>query len=35
MWMILELEFPRRGFVRLDTSDQLLHELRVEMDRTE
>jgi len=35
MWMILELEFPRRGFVRLDPSDQLLHELRVEMDRTE
>ena len=34
IWMILELEFPRRGLVRLDPSDQLLHELRVEMDRT-
>lgn len=35
MWMILELEFPRRGFVRLDPTDRLLHELRVEMDRTD
>lgn len=35
IWMIMELELPRRGLVRLDPQDQLLHELRVEMDRTE
>lgn len=33
LWMILELEFPRRGMIRLDPTDQLMHELRTEMDR--
>jgi hypothetical protein len=33
IWMIMELELPRRGMVRLDPNDKLLHELRVEMDR--
>lgn len=28
IWMILELEFPRRVFVRLDPTDQFMHELR-------
>lgn len=35
IWVIMELEFPRRGLVRLDAKDQLLHELRMEMDRTD
>jgi len=33
MWVIMELEFPRRGLVRLDPGDQLLHEVREGMDR--
>jgi hypothetical protein len=33
MWVILELEFPRRGLIRLDPTDQLLHEVRARMDQ--
>jgi len=32
IWVIMELEFPRSGFIRLDPADQLLHELRDGMD---
>ncbi|MBP6698352.1 MAG: hypothetical protein KA175_12085 [Flavobacteriales bacterium] len=27
IWVIMELEFPRRGLIRLDPGDQLLHQL--------
>jgi hypothetical protein len=33
VWVILELEFPRRGLVQLDPTDQLLHEVRAGMDQ--
>ena len=33
VWVILELEFPRRGLIRLDPTDRLLHEVRQGMDK--
>jgi uncharacterized membrane protein len=30
-FVILDLEFPRRGLIRVDSADQVLHELRASM----
>ena len=32
IYVILDLEYPRRGFIRVDAADQVLIDLRASMD---
>ena len=32
VYVIVDMEHPRRGLIRIDASDRVLHELRATMD---